>query len=168
MSTKVLLVTPPFTQLNTPYPATMYLKGFLQSKNVTVAKCDLSIELFRCIFSNSFIRNIFKEADKLKSYEYPLVWNQRAEYIDKVDLVISYLQNQKVTAAYQIINDSFLPKAHRFEKLEEDLNWAFGNLGVLDKAKHFATLFIEELGDFITANVDEFFSFTRYAEKIAT
>ena len=29
------------------------------------------------------------------------------------------------------------------------------------------TLFIEELGDFITANVDEFFSFTRYAEKIA-
>ena len=38
----------------------------------------------------------------------------------------------------------------------------------MDKAKHFATLFIEELGDFITANVDEFFSFTRYAEKIAT
>ena len=168
MLTKVLLVTPPFTQLNTPYPATMYLKGFLQSKDVPVSQCDLSIELFRCIFTNRFIRNIFQEADKLKSYEYQLVWDQRAEYIDKVDLVISYLQNQKVTAAYQIINDSFLPKAHRFEKLEEDLNWAFGNLGVLDKAKHFATLFIEELGDFITANVDEFFSFTRYAEKIAT
>jgi radical SAM superfamily enzyme YgiQ (UPF0313 family) len=97
-----------------------------------------------------------------------LVWDQRAEYINKVDLVIKYLKNQEVTSAYQIINDSFLPKAHRFEKLEEDLNWAFGNLGVLDKAKHFATLFIEELGDFITANVDEFFSFTRYAEKIAT
>ena len=168
MSTKVLLVTPPFTQLNTPYPATMYLKGFLQSKAISVSQCDLSIELFRSIFTNSFIRNIFQEADKLKSYEHQLVWIQRAEYIDKVDLVINYLQNQEVTAAYQIINDSFLPKAHRFEKLEEDLNWAFGNLGVLDKAKHFATLFIEELGDFITANVDEFFSFTRYAEKIAT
>ncbi len=168
MSTKVLLVTPPFTQLNTPYPATMYLKGFLQSKDVPVSQCDLSIELFRSIFTNSFIRNIFQEADKFKSYQHQLVWNQRAEYIDKVDLVINYLQNQEVTLAYQIINDSFLPKAHRFEKLEEDLNWAFGNLGVLDKAKHFATLFIEELGDFITANVDEFFSFTRYAEKIAT
>ena len=168
MSTKVLLVTPPFTQLNTPYPAIMYLKGFLQSKNISVSQCDLSIDLFRSIFTNSFIRNIFQEADKLESYEHQLVWNQRAEYIDKVDLVINYLQNQEVTAAHQIINDSFLPKAHRFEKLEEDLNWAFGNLGVLDKAKHFATLFIEELGDFITANVDEFFSFTRYAEKIAT
>ena len=168
MSKKVLIVTPPFTQLNTPYPATMYLKGFLQSKNVPVSQCDLSIELFRSIFTNGFIRSIFQEADKFKSYEHHLVWNQRAEYIDKVDLVINYLQNQEVTLAYQIINDSFLPKAHRFEKLEEDLNWAFGNLGVLDKAKHFATLFIEELGDFITANVDEFFSFTRYAEKIAT
>ena len=168
MSTKVLLVTPPFTQLNTPYPATMYLKGFLQSKAIPVSQCDLSIELFRSIFTHSFIRNIFQEADKLESYEHQLVWNQRAEYINKVDLVINYLQKQEVTSAYQIINDSFLPKAHRFEKLEEDLNWAFGNLGVLDKAKHFATLFIEELGDFITANVDEFFSFTRYAEKIAT
>ena len=168
MSTKVLLVTPPFTQLNTPYPATMYLQGFLQSKAIPVSQCDLSIELFNSIFTSSFIHNIFQEADKLKSYEHQLVWDQRAEYINKVDLVIKYLKNQEVTSAYQIINDSFLPKAHRFEKLEEDLNWAFGNLGVLDKAKHFATLFIEELGDFITANVDEFFSFTRYAEKIAT
>ena len=168
MSTKVLLVTPPFTQLNTPYPATMYLHGFLQSKAIPVSQCDLSIELFTSIFTSSFIHNIFQEADKLKSYEHQLVWDQRAEYINKVDLVINYLKHQEVTSAYQIINDSFLPKAHRFEKLEEDLNWAFGNLGVLDKAKHFATLFIEELGDFITANVDEFFSFTRYAEKIAT
>ena len=168
MSTKVLLVTPPFTQLNTPYPATMYLQGFLQSKAIPVSQCDLSIELFNSIFTSSFIHNIFQEADKLKSYEHQLVWDQRAEYINKVDLVINYLKHQEVTSAYQIINDSFLPKAHRFEKLEEDLNWAFGNLGVLDKAKHFATLFIEELGDFITANVDEFFSFTRYAEKIAT
>ena len=70
MLTKVLLVTPPFTQLNTPYPATMYLKGFLQSKDIPVSQCDLSIELFRCIFTNRFIRNIFQEADKLKSYEY--------------------------------------------------------------------------------------------------
>jgi hypothetical protein len=31
MLRKVLLVTPPFTQLNTPYPATAYLKGFLPS-----------------------------------------------------------------------------------------------------------------------------------------
>ena len=168
MSTKLLLVTPPFTQLNTPYPATAYLQGFLKSKDIPVSQCDLSIELFNNIFTSDFIRSVFKEADKQKNYEFPLVWQLRAEYIDKVDVVIKYLRKQEVTAAYQIIHNDFLPKSHRFENLDDDLNWAFGNLGVLDKAKHFATLFIEELGDFITANVDEFFSFTRYAEKIAT
>ena len=40
-------------------------------------------------------------------------------------------------------------------------------MGLLDKAKHFATLYIEELGDFISANLDEDFGFTKYAEKIA-
>ena len=62
MSTKVLLVTPPFTQLNTPYPATMYLKGFLQSKDVPVSQCDLSIELFRSIFTNQFYSEYFSRS----------------------------------------------------------------------------------------------------------
>jgi hypothetical protein len=31
---KLLLITPPFTQLNTPYPATAYLKGFLNTVRV--------------------------------------------------------------------------------------------------------------------------------------
>ncbi len=168
MATQTLLITPPFTQLNTPYPATAYLRGFLAEKNVPVEQCDLSIELFSVVFTSGFIAKIFKEADAYNSYEYPLVWQQRDDYIHKVDIVIQYLQHQEVTMAYQILHHGFLPQAHRALNIEEDLSWAFGSLGVLDKAKHFATIFIEELGDFIQANVDEFFSFTRYAEQIAT
>ena len=168
MSFRTLLITPPFTQLNTSYPATCYLKGFLQEKGVSVAQADLSIELFITIFTSDFIRQIFEEADRNKSYEFSLVWEQREEYIHKVDLIISYLKQQEVTAAYQILHHGFLPVAHRTQKMNSDLSAAFGNLGVLDKAKHFATLFIEEIGDFIQANVDEFFSFTRYAAQIAT
>jgi len=168
MSVKTLLITPPFTQLNTPYPATAYLKGFLDNKGVLVEQCDLSIELFSKVFTTDFVSKVFQEADHHKSYEYPLVWEQREEYIHKVETVISYLQYQEVTQAYQILHHGFLPQAHRALNIEEDLSWAFGNLGILDKAKHYATIFIEELGDFIQANVDEFFSFTRYAEQIAT
>ena len=47
-----------------------------------------------------------------------------------------------------------------------DIKWEAGAPGVIDKAKHFATLFIEEIGDFIQANVDEFFSFTKYDARI--
>ena len=169
MSIKTLLITPPFTQLNTPYPAIAYLKGFLDEKGYETSQCDLSIELFTKVFTKDFIGRVFLEAEAQHSFEFPLVWQQREEYIAKVDLVIAYLRQQEVTAAYQILHEGFLPKSHRcLKKVEEELDWAFGNLGVLDKAKHMATLFVEELGDFIHSNVDEFFSFTRYAEQIAT
>lgn len=169
MAIKTLLITPPFTQLNTPYPATAYLKGFLEEHGVHTDQCDLSIELFLKVFSKDFILRVFQEAEANKSYEFPMVWEQREDYIAKVDFVVAYLKKQEVTSAYQILHKEFLPQAHRREKsVQEDLDWAFGNLGVLDKAKHMATLFVEELGDFIRANVDEFFSFTRYAEQISS
>ncbi len=167
MAQKVLLITPPFTQLNTPYPATCYIKGFLDSQNIDTYQCDLSIELFNTIFTKKNIARIFNVAKSLEEISFLQIWNQREEYINKVDTVIRFLKKHETTAAYQILHPSFLPKAHRFEKMEEDLSWAFGNLGILDKAKHIATLFIEELGDFIKANVDEFFSFTKYAEKLS-
>ena len=168
MPIKTLLITPPFTQLNTPYPATAYLKGFLDEQKLPIAQCDLSIELFNKVFSKDFIQHVFNEAKTQKSVEFPLVWKQRNDYINKVDMVIAYLQHQEVTAAYQINHEGFLPKAHRSKVNVEEFKYAFGNLGILDKAKHLATIFIEELGDFIKANVDEFFSFTCYAEHIAT
>lgn len=170
MKTKVLLITPPFTQLNTTYPATTYLKGFLDSKNIATNQCDLSIELFTKIFTKDFIALIFKEAEKNnENIEFPLVYAQREDYILKVDSVIRFLQQHEVTAAYQVLQPHFLPKAHRSNQInEEEFEYSFGNIGIIDKAKHLATLFVEELGDFIKANVDDFFSFTRYAEQIAT
>ena len=165
---KVLLITPPFTQLNTPYPATAYLKGFLQEKEVNVNQVDLSIELFLKLFTTKFITKVFKQAETNKSYNFPLVWQQRDQYIAKVKTVINYLQKHEVVTAHQLLSYNFLPKSHRSNLNEEDLDYAFGNLGILDKAKHLATLFVEELGDFIQANIDTFFSFTKYAEQIAT
>jgi len=167
MSINTLLITPPFTQLNTAYPATAYIKGFLESKNVKATQLDLSIELFTAVFTKEFIDAIFKQADLLGNKELPLVYNQKEEYINKVESVMNYLRVQEVTAAYQIVHKDYLPHGHRRIKLDKDLTTEFGKLGILDKAKHIATLFVEELGDFINANVDEFFSFTRYAEQLA-
>lgn len=166
MSTNALLITPPFTQLNTAYPATAYIKGFLDAKDVKTKQLDLSIELFTSVFTKEFIDAIFKQAEMLGNTALPLVWQQREAYIDKVDTVMNYLRVQEVTAAYQIVHKDFLPHGHRRIKLNKDLSTEFGKLGILDKAKHIATLFVEELGDFINTNVDEFFSFTRYAEQI--
>ena len=164
MPIKTLLITPPFTQLNTPYPASQYLLGFLQEKGYDCDQCDLSIELFNKVFTRKVISQLFLQAEELTSLDYELVWDQRQRYIDKVDIVIAYLRKQEEMTAEHILNPSFLPKAHRAKKHGE----GFDKLDLIDKAKHIGTLFIEELGDFITANCDEFFAFTRYAERIAT
>ncbi len=168
MAIKTLLITPPFTQLNTPYPATAYLNGFLDAQGLDVEQCDLSIELFNKVFTKDFITHVFAVAQQHDKIEFPLVFEQKEEYIHKVDRIIKFLQHHEVTEAYQILQKDFSPYSHRKFPEQEELDFAFGNLGVLDKAKHKATLFIEELGDFIKANVDEFFAFTNYAEHIAT
>lgn len=168
MQPKLLLVTPPFTQLNTAYPATAYLKGFLEQYKISVSHFDLSIELFVSIFTSGFLRSVFMEAEDLESFHHPLVYELKDQYMSRVDVVIGFLQKQDVKTANRILGADFLPAGHRLEKVNIEIKWDAGDVGIIDKAKHFSTLFIEEIGDFIQANVDEFFSFTKYAEQIST
>ncbi len=168
MQSKILFITPPFTQLNTAYPASAYLKGFLEAHDVAVQQCDLSIELFTAIFTGDFLRAVFQEAQDLKHYDYPEVRKMKSLYIARVDVVIGFLQKQDLETAHKILDPNFLPLGHRLSKVNKDIKWAAGDIGIIDKAKHYGTLFIEEIGDFIHANVDEFFAFTKYAEQIGT
>ena len=87
------------------------------------------------------------------------------EYITSIDSVISFLQGSNPTLALQICQEDFLPEASRFSQLEE-LDWAFGSMGIQDKAKHLATLYLEDISDFIVECVDDNFGFSRYAERL--
>jgi hypothetical protein len=60
----ILLITPPFTQLNTPYPATPYLKGFLNTQNIESRQMDLGMDVILKLFSKEGIQNIFDSSDK--------------------------------------------------------------------------------------------------------
>ena len=46
---RLLLLTPPLLQTNTPYPATMHLTGFLRAQGCDVQQRDLSIKVVRDI-----------------------------------------------------------------------------------------------------------------------
>ena len=46
---RILLLAPPLLQTNTPYPATMHLTGFLESRGFNVHQRDLSIKVVRDI-----------------------------------------------------------------------------------------------------------------------
>lgn len=164
----LLLITPPFTQLNTPYPATAYLKGFLNTKNIQAYQMDLGIEVILALFSKDGLQQIFEfstENQKLASENSQRIYALQADYMQTIDAVIQFLQGKNQTLARQICSGNYLPQASRFSELE-DMEWAFGNMGLQDKAKHFATLFLEDLSDYIIECVDANFGFSRYAERL--
>ncbi|WP_312765839.1 B12-binding domain-containing radical SAM protein [Epilithonimonas sp.] len=163
----LLLITPPFTQLNTPYPATAYIKGFLNTKNISSYQMDLGIEVILKLFSRNGLHKIFdKEIDtKDISENSQRIFALRNEYIKTIDQVILFLQNQNPTLARQIFSMNFLPEASRFNQLD-DMEFAFGNMGLQDKAKHLATLYLEDISDYIVENIDSDFGFSRYAERL--
>lgn len=164
----VLLITPPFTQLNTPYPATAYLKGFLNTRHISCYQIDLGIEVILELFSKQELQNIFnfaQENNTIRSENCHRIYALKDGYINTISLVIGFLQGKNPTFARQICTNGFLPEASRFQQLD-DLDWAFGEMGLQDKAKHLATLYLEDLSDFIVEAIDANFGFSRYAERL--
>lgn len=164
----VYLVTPPFTQLNTPYPATAYLKGFLNTKNIPSFQSDLGIEVTLKLFCKEGLEKLFASIivkDVTISENSQRIISLQENYINTIDSVIHFLQGKNDTLAHLVASRRFLPEASRFKQLD-DLHWAFGSMGTHDKAKHLATLYLEDLSDLIKESVDEHFGFSRYAERL--
>ncbi|MCR5821327.1 MAG: radical SAM protein [Bacteroidales bacterium] len=146
---RILLVTPPLTQLNTPYPATAYMKGRLDALGHLTAQVDLSIETVDRVLSADFLSSIGLERE--------------ARLIEPVK---RFLRGQDDTMGPRIANRSLLPEGPRFHALG-DLEWSFGVSGTVDKAQHLATLFVEDIADYIREQVDSHFDLVRYAEYLS-
>lgn len=165
---KVLLLTTPFTQLNTPYPATAFLKGFLNSRDINSVQADLGIETILELFSAGGLTSLFEVIDLINR---PLPANctrmvqLRESYLNTIEPVISFLQGACNELAYPICSRTFLPEASRFSQLEY-LDDLFGDMGLHDKAKHLATLYLEDIADLIVETADAGFGFSRYAERL--
>jgi hypothetical protein len=89
--------------------------------------------------------------------------------------VVAFLQGRDATLAHRICSRSFLPEGPRFDSLAvyvdpdggDPMAWAFGALGVQDRARHLATLYLNDLADVLREAVDPRFEFVRYAEHLA-
>jgi radical SAM superfamily enzyme YgiQ (UPF0313 family) len=165
---EILFITPPFTQLNTPYPATAYLKGFLNTRGISSYQMDLGIEVILELFSNKRLQHLFDHAfqeNKIKTENAKRIYALKEDYLRTIDNIITFLQGHNETFARQICTKGILPHASRFDQLE-DLEQAFGWMGIQDKAKYLSTLYLEDLSDFIVDCIDEDFGVSRYAERL--
>ncbi len=256
-SPRVLSIIPPMTQLNTPYPSTAYLTGFLRSRGIDAVQDDLALGLVLRLFSQEGLtalrqamdmpdcsatpalkpaieppahpgkpsvasanhpgipsaeqamrhpekspagpvtlsrkpaataamttvgslapasRNPRKAVDQV--HRSPVLQSfstQFERYLATIEPVIAFLQGRDPTLAHRIVGRCYLPEGSRFASLEvyvdeeggDPLGWAFGALGVQDRARHFATLYLNDLADVVREAVDPRFEFVRYAESLA-
>lgn len=163
---RILLITPPFVQPNTPYPATAYLKGWLERKGVEVCQADLSIELLGEVFSRSFLADIFAEPYSGDDENCRRIYSLRKEYIATIDMVMAFLRGEDRALANLICAPDWLPQAGRFEQMV-DPSEVFGAMGVQDCAEYLSTLYLQDLSDYLRQVVTPNFEIVRYGEQIS-
>jgi radical SAM superfamily enzyme YgiQ (UPF0313 family) len=183
---RLLLITPPMTQLNTPYPATAYLMGFLREHagklDLEVEQADASIELFLRVFSGAGLARIVAElsarAEDTDDDMPPAIAQllaHKGRYVETIDPVIRFLQGRDPGLALRIVGRELLPEGPRFAAIDEGpgareddpLGWAFGGLGIADRAKYLASLYIDDLADAIREGIAPDFELARYGERLA-
>ena len=175
---RILSLIPPMTQLNTPYPSTAYLTGFLRSQGLDAVQDDLALKLVLALLSKEGLADIRAEAlaqpEEMRSASVNFFLDYFDRYQATVDRVIAFLQGADPTLAHRIVARGYLPEGPRFQALDvydddndDPLGWAFGALGTQDRARHYATLYLNDLADVIRDAVDDRFEFVRYAESLA-
>jgi hypothetical protein len=167
------------TQLNTPYPSTAYLTGFLRSRGVAATQEDLALKLVLNLFTPQGMAQIrdkalsLPEADRSASVNFFLDFFER--YENTISPTLAFLQGKDSTLSHRIAGRGFLPEGPRFTALDayddgesaDPLAWAFGALGQQDRARHLATLYLNDLADVLRDAVDSRFEFVRYGESLA-
>jgi radical SAM superfamily enzyme YgiQ (UPF0313 family) len=180
-SVRVLSVIPPMTQLNTPYPSTAYLTGFLRSQGINATQEDLALALVLRLLSSDGLTSIRERIllidERQRTPGVKRFLQQFDQYHSTIDRTIAFLQGKDATLAHRIASRHFLPEGSRFDSLDvyvadedfgdDPMAWAFGMLGVQDRARHFATLYLSDLADVLREAVDPRFEFVRYAESLA-
>lgn len=188
---RLLLVTPPMIQLNTPYPATAYLMGFLRlhaaDLGLELTQADASLTLFLRLFSApllartaSVLRQRARTVRRRASVPPPIAHflKHAKRYVDTVGPAIRFLQRRDPTLAFRIVGRAFLPEGPRFEHLsapatgepaafDEQLLSAFGTLGTTEQARYLASLYIDDLADVWRIGIDPRFELARYGERLA-
>jgi radical SAM superfamily enzyme YgiQ (UPF0313 family) len=179
---RVLSVIPPMTQLNTPYPSSAYLTGFLRSRGVQAAQVDLALALVLELLNAAGLHEMREAARALpaerRTPSIEAFDAQFARYAATITPTIAFLQGHDATLAHRIASRQFLPEGPRFASLDayvdpddpeggDPLAWAFGALGQQDRARHLATLYLNDLADVVRDAVDARFEFVRYAESLA-
>jgi hypothetical protein len=179
---RILLLTPPMIQVNTPYPAMPLLCGYLRRLGHEATQVDASLELSLRLFSRptlaqaaTILRRRSPASPQRRSPSVAAFLAQLPAYLACVDPAVRFLQGRDPALGWRIATRNFLPEGPRFQAIadmphaddEDPLDAIFGHLGTADRAVYLASLFLDDLADMLRDGIDPHFEFARYGERLA-
>ena len=169
----ILFILPPLTQLNTPYPSITHLTGYLRSRGIEAEQMDLGIELINRLFMRKELSRVFDVVEaRVETRELKLnktlriIVSNRRFYERNIEAVMKFLSGRDLQLANRFSDLRFWEDMHRLPE-EEELEWAFGTSGKIDRAKYLCSLFLKNVVDVVQL-LDEHFQLIRYAERLCT
>lgn len=167
---KILLITPPLLQPNTPYSATPLLTSWLRSCGHDAVQVDLSVKLLLHLFCRQGIQELCRSLEAAeRGDEAAGFLEAQADYLNTVDEVIEFLRKPRAEVAERIAERGYLPEGpHLFRAYEQEemLQWNFRGLDREDRARYLASLYLDDLTEAMGL-LDPDFGFSRYAERLA-
>ena len=176
---KIAFITPPLLQPNTPYPAMPILSGWFRKLGFQVRQYDFSIRMLLRMLSPDVLDAACKAAKSLheKDDELSYFIESIDDYKRTLPHVISFLQGKEPFLEWRIAARTYLPEGPYFAALDpenmgeeaeaENLDFFFGRLGTLDKAKYLASLYLDDVSSFISRCLEPEFKLGKYAEKLS-
>jgi radical SAM superfamily enzyme YgiQ (UPF0313 family) len=155
---------------------------YLRDRGVAAAQDDLSLRLALRLFSSAGLARIVAELrgkrrrGALLSPPVRRFLGQADRYVACADAVLAFLQGKDPALALRIATRRWLPEGPRFRALREMETATRGSgapgrismpTGAQDRARHLASLFLDDLADVVRDGVDPRFAFARYAEDLA-
>ncbi|MCL2319546.1 MAG: radical SAM protein, partial [Treponema sp.] len=178
---QIVLIQPPFVQLNSPYPAPYYLKSFLEQRGFEVTVLDHSIGLFERIFSRSGLERIFADAadgsgaspgsrpsgasgkrgrNRIAAEIAERFFSEKELWLASIDRLVAFLRGRDPEWGHFLaLANGCVPGGPR---LDAYLAQRQGEV-LPDEAKLLATWLLDDLADFISFSLDRGFSLIRYA-----
>ena len=163
---RVLLLIPPLTQLNTPYPSTAHLTGCFRARGYVTTQADLGLEMVLRLFSRPGLEQAFqriKQAERSWPGEVQQFLALEETYLATIDPVITFLQGRDPMLAPHLARPGFLPEGPRFTGRQPGYRQS---TSPSDLARHRATLYLEDLTDLLHETVTPYLYLNRYAEQI--
>ena len=171
------------TQLNTPYPSTAYLTGFLRSRGVDAVQEDLALALVLELFSPEGLQAVREciaraagatahaRASTPSSQQFDALPRHHRRRRSPSCRAATRRWRTASPAAASCPKGRASPRSTSTSIRRPDggdpLAWAFGALGTHDRARHLATLYLNDIADVLRDAVDPRFEFVRYAEALA-